>query len=30
VAKVVAFLSSDESSFMNGSEVFVDDGDRPV
>jgi hypothetical protein len=30
VAKVVAFRASDESSFMNGSEVFVDDGDRPV
>jgi NAD(P)-dependent dehydrogenase (short-subunit alcohol dehydrogenase family) len=26
VAKVVAFLASDESSFVNGSEVFVDGG----
>ncbi|MBV9875871.1 MAG: SDR family oxidoreductase [Verrucomicrobia bacterium] len=26
VAKVVAFLASDESSFMSGSEVFVDGG----
>jgi NAD(P)-dependent dehydrogenase (short-subunit alcohol dehydrogenase family) len=26
VAKVVAFLASDESSFINGSEVFVDGG----
>jgi NAD(P)-dependent dehydrogenase (short-subunit alcohol dehydrogenase family) len=26
VAKVVAFLASDESSFMNGSDVFVDGG----
>jgi NAD(P)-dependent dehydrogenase (short-subunit alcohol dehydrogenase family) len=26
VAKVVAFLASDEGSFMNGSEVFIDGG----
>jgi NAD(P)-dependent dehydrogenase (short-subunit alcohol dehydrogenase family) len=26
VAGVVTFLASDESSFMNGSEVFVDGG----
>jgi NAD(P)-dependent dehydrogenase (short-subunit alcohol dehydrogenase family) len=26
VAKVVVFLASDESSFMNGSEVFIDGG----
>jgi NAD(P)-dependent dehydrogenase (short-subunit alcohol dehydrogenase family) len=26
VAKVVAFLASDESSFVNGSEVFIDGG----
>lgn len=26
VAKVVAFLASDESSFINGSEIFVDGG----
>jgi NAD(P)-dependent dehydrogenase (short-subunit alcohol dehydrogenase family) len=26
VAKVVAFLASDESGFMNGSEVFIDGG----
>lgn len=26
VARVVAFLASDDSSFMNGSEVFVDGG----
>ncbi|MCB8878850.1 SDR family oxidoreductase [Acidisoma cellulosilytica] len=26
VAKVVAFLASDESSFVNGSEIFVDGG----
>ena len=26
VAQVVAFLASDDSSFVNGSEVFVDGG----
>jgi NAD(P)-dependent dehydrogenase (short-subunit alcohol dehydrogenase family) len=26
VAKMVAFLASDDSSFVNGSEVFVDGG----
>ncbi|WP_208453907.1 SDR family NAD(P)-dependent oxidoreductase [Burkholderia gladioli] len=26
VAKVVAFLASDESSFVNGSEIFIDGG----
>jgi NAD(P)-dependent dehydrogenase (short-subunit alcohol dehydrogenase family) len=26
VAQVVTFLASDDSSFVNGSEVFVDGG----
>jgi NAD(P)-dependent dehydrogenase (short-subunit alcohol dehydrogenase family) len=26
VARVAAFLASDESSFLNGSEVFIDGG----
>jgi NAD(P)-dependent dehydrogenase (short-subunit alcohol dehydrogenase family) len=30
IASAVAFLASDESSFINGSELFVDGGEAQI